>query len=314
MADQITGGRDAYFLNPLNEASFGTIEFGVVADQIHDAVASFVNSVTAGLSQQVMDLFNWDPAANVINSISNYISARLIPTEVDLAVPVSLEQGFLDTSIQALSTVAGPYFAEGLEFQFSLPALLGPSVMGLLDQVSFDVPTGLSVHHDYNNPDPSKWVTFSLNTRTINLGDVIGSLHHDFNYQLSTFAKHLALTEMAYAPGVAGYVPVLATAAGFNDIWAALLPSSLYRVPPLPSVASAAQSLDAAAPATARATNGPDGWSSKNRWETGGANQSTSDPINDAIQDPTSFNGLDFLSLADAHAPERHERRRVHRL
>jgi len=293
MADRITGGRDAYFINPLNEATFGAIDFGVVSHEIHDAVASFVNDVTARLSKQFKDYFNFDPVTDAINSISNYISAQLIPTEIDLAVPVALEQGFLDTSILALSPIAGPYFAEGLEYNFSLPALLGPQVMGFLDQNPFYIPTGVSVQHDYFNPDPSKWVTVTLKTTQVYLGPLIAKLHYDFNYQLSTFAKQLALLEMAYDPVLVGFVPVLAIAAGFNDIWAELLPSSLYGTPVQPTVASVARSLDAAAPQAGPATNGPDGWSSKNRWETSGANSTDSD----GRGYDTKFNGLDFLSF-----------------
>jgi hypothetical protein len=293
IADQITQGTNlpfgSYFLRPDNITHITDIDFGGITGAIHDRVERWVQQQTASLAQAVKDLFNWDPAADVVNEIGNYLAARIVPGTIQVKLPVCIAHGLIIGTLNMPvvgSIVVGSIVEASFAGNLSLATLLPGAVQEILDQIQFNIPTGMTWVGPLIGGYPKVAV------RTVNLGDLLNDVRIPVNSPISSFAKDLALVLMAHEsdPTIAG--PYRAMAMGSNNVWAALIQSAVQGLVVSPDVAEEGQLLQSQAPPTGPAYGGPNGWSSKDRWETGGTNEYTVAPT-----DGTRYNGIDFLSL-----------------
>ncbi len=300
-ADTILG-TNWYFTNSITD--IGTLQPGQVADYLDNVIetdlqnavetyvnwASFTPNLPSGLAN-FTDLVN-----SIVQPVQQQIDDLISKYAwTDLELPVVTLQGMIDY----LWAYVGPLAEVGFTGTFSLGDLLPGFVMQALDQIQFSYPSGVTAtwvppYWKSLTDWSSGYYTFQVQTDTVNLGDILD----DHSIPISAIwaepgkgqsgAGFLGLSEAAFDNDQLITGDYRNLALGTNAPWAALLQASIQGLNISPDVKQAALSLEESAPVTGPATNGPDGWSSSNRWIRAGKSEG---------EPGTTFNGLDFLSL-----------------
>jgi Ca2+-binding RTX toxin-like protein len=298
MADAVTG--DGYFWRGGNLINVGYIDNASIINAVKNGVRNYVDYATMGLSAAARDLFDWDPVSDVFDAIKDKMPDRTaINLPVWFAHNTLLTLADLDTIVtQVVLGVPIPIVEGAFTGDIALNQFLPSPIRAILDVVSFDVPTGVS----YSAPSLKHPLgEISLDTKTVSLESLLGEIKVPLpgGSPVPPFSRDLALVMMAFDPDVrvSGRFNDLAMAdtnpsmPGVQpDVWPALLRPAVFGQSPTPEVVSTAKAIAATAAFDGPKTGGANGWSSRNRWETGAANETVNG-------NPAQYNGHDFLSL-----------------
>lgn len=318
MADQVTG--DGYFWRNSNNVTIHHLNSHEILNAVEETVRVYVDYVTAGLSAAARELFNWDPVDDISEAVKNAIPEGSIP----ITIPVWLLHNTL------LTVINNPTNAFLIETAFtgeiSLNQFIPPQIRAAFNQVSFDIPSsfnpgGSECLNEVRIENPFgddaifctefKFTPPSIDTKLVSLSSLIGQISIDVagnNNLIDAYKRSLGLVLMAFDPDfvrIGARYESLAMAdqnpevSGEQpNVWAALLRPAVQRLEsPSPSVVDTSREIIETGPfdLTGFEKNGPysgepQHWSSKNRWETSGADESTNGAF-------TEYNGIDQLSL-----------------